>query len=157
MINRLKSILLSAATLTVATAAAPPSIVTELAGQYIHNFKNGNIDGDTYYTTDVVKIFPLDRKSALISMELNFFNGHACVVYGVANVDGEKLVYRDRLGSTPEARECRLSIWRDQNRIRWEDEGSCQFHCGARGGLSNGEMRTNGRRDITIRPSPPLP
>jgi len=149
--------LLSAATLIVAATAAPSSVVAELAGQYTYRFENGNIDGDTYHSTDVVKIFPLDRESALTSMELNFFNGHECIIYGVAKVESGKLVYRDRLGWQPDAPECRLSIWQDQDRIRWEDEGTCQFHCGARGGLSNGEMRTASRQVITARPSPPLP
>ncbi|MCJ2186090.1 hypothetical protein [Novosphingobium beihaiensis] len=157
MFSRRNIMLVGIATLIMAATAAPLPLLTELAGQYTHKFKNGDISGDTYYSTDVVKIFPLDRESALISMELNFFNGHACSVYGVAKVEREKLVYRDRSEWLPDERECTLNIWRDQDRIRWEDEGTCQFHCGSRGGLSNGEMSVTSRRAISARPTPPLP
>lgn len=157
MWRRAQLIVMACALISVSAVAAAPSLLSQLAGRYSHKFKNGDVSGATYDTTDVVKVHPLDRTRALISFELNFFNGHSCGVYGVAKLEGAKLVYRDRAEWRPDEPDCELRIWRDRTKLRWEDGGSCQFHCGARGGLSNGEISLSSRRAILTKPEPPLP
>ena len=138
--------------LVIGTAAlASSSAVSSLAGRYTHRFKNGNIDGDVYYTTDVVEILPIDAGSAVINMELNFFNGHSCSVSGIAKLDRDRLIYREQDPNPWSDGGCRLEIWRDRTKLRWtEGEGtSCQNHCGARGGLSVGDIPYGSRRKIS--------
>jgi hypothetical protein len=139
------------ALISVVAAAVPLSPLTRLAGKYIHKFKNGDVEGDTYYTTDVVEIVPLDAHRAEVSFYLNFFNGHDCSVDGIAKLEGRKLVYRDTLEGMPNLPECRLEIWRDARNLYWEDRGTCSFHCGARGGLHNGRMSAATRRPMRTR------
>lgn len=115
--------------------AAPQSVVDRLAGRYTHTFLNGDIDGGSGYSTDVIEIFPIDHDRALVKFELNFFNGHMCDAFGDARVENGKLVYRDNQSEWGLEGECRLTIWQDQTHLRWEDDGSCQFKCGSRGGF----------------------
>lgn len=144
--------LLLLASLGIATASlAADSAMQQLAGRYTHKFKNGNVDGDVYYTTDVVEILPLDGGRAVINLELNFFNGHSCSVGGVASLQGNRLIYRDDKPNPWSDGGCRLEIWRDRTKLRWtESDGtSCQSHCGARGGLSVGDIPYGSRRKIS--------
>jgi hypothetical protein len=136
-------------------AAMPQSPLLRLAGRYTHRFKNGDIDGGRYYSIDVVEIFPLDRRRALVSLELNFFNGHSCAVFGEARLEGSALVYRDKSDLRPDEAECSLKLWRDRADLRWEDDGTCQFHCGSRGGLSNGRMPAKTRQVMKGPPTKP--
>ena len=134
---------------TAATAADTP--MQELSGRYTHRFKNGNVDGDVYYTTDVVEILPIDGDRAMVNLDLNFFNGHSCSVAGIARLAGERLIYREEEPNPWSDGGCQLEVWRDGGKLRWtEAEGtSCQSHCGARGGLSVGEISYRSRRRIS--------
>lgn len=140
------------ALLTAAPATfAANSIMLQLAGSYTHRFKNGDISGAVYYTTDTVEIVPLDPARAAINLDLHFFNGHICTVSGIANLEGKRLVYQDREPSSYSDSGCRLEIWRDRDSLRWSDgEGrSCRSYCGARGGLYNGEISYRSRRKVS--------
>jgi hypothetical protein len=144
--------ILFAALLTVAAASmAADSTLQQLAGRYTHRFKNGDVSRDVYNTTDIVEILPLDATRAAINLELNFFNGHSCSVGGVATLDGDRIVYQEAEPNPWSDKGCRLEIWRDRNKLRWtEGEGtSCQSYCGARGGLSTGEISYRSRRKIS--------
>ena len=123
----------------------------QLAGRYTHRFKNGNVDGDVYYTTDVVEVLPLDAGRAVVNLDLNFFNGHSCSVYGIATLKEGRLIYREEQPNPWSERGCQLEIWRDGRKLSWtEAEGtSCQSHCGARGGLSVGDVPYRSRRKIS--------
>ena len=156
MSSRAKLMSMACALLGAGLIGASPPLLSQVAGEYRHTFKNGDVSGATYETTDVVKIYPLDWHRALISFELNFFNGHSCTVYGVANLEGAKLVYRDKAEWRPDEPDCELRVWRDGTKLRWEDGGTCQFHCGARGGLSNGEIPFGSRRPLRTKPASPL-
>jgi hypothetical protein len=142
------AIVAALASLSAAAIAVPNSPLTELAGRYTYKFKNGDISGATYSSTDVVEVVPLDKRQAEISFDLNFFNGHSCSLYGVAKLEGRKLVYREKSEWLPDEPECRLEIWRDTRNLRWEDQGTCHFACGSRGGFGNGKMSVKGRRPI---------
>jgi len=133
---------------TALGAAAAPSAF-DLSGRYTYNFRNGDISGDRFTSTDSVIIVPIDRGRAYFDMQLNFFNGHECSIGGMATLEGGRLVYRDPQMRGFDGAPCTLAIWRDGARLRWTDgEGSCKGYCGARGGLSDGEMRWSSRRPI---------
>ena len=129
-------------------AAAAPSAY-DLAGRYSHSFRNGDISGAHFTSTDTVTIVATGRTSAYVDLQLNFFNGHECSIGGIASLERGRLVLRDPDSRGFDGTPCALGVWRDGTRLRWDDgEGSCRGHCGARGGLSDGEMRWASRRPI---------
>ncbi len=129
-------------------AAVPPS-AHDLAGRYTHSFRNGDVSGARFTSTDTVTIVATGRANAYVDLQLNFFNGHECSIGGMAALEGGRLVYRDPEMRGYDGTPCRLSLWRDGARLRWDDgPGSCHGYCGARGGLSDGAMRWTSRRPI---------
>ncbi|HYI64737.1 MAG TPA: hypothetical protein VEW71_07620 [Allosphingosinicella sp.] len=128
-------------------AAAAPSAY-DLAGRYTHRFRNGDISGARFTSTNRVSIVALDRGRAYVDVHLNFFNGHECSIGGVASLEEGRLVLRDPWAQGHDGTPCMLSIWRDGTRLHWTDgEGSCRSNCGARGGF-NDSMAWSSRRSI---------
>jgi hypothetical protein len=146
--------LLSVVAVSVAASAMPSSALSELAGRYTHRFKNGDVTGRSFTSTDIVEIYPVSRDRALVNLELNFFNGHSCSIDGKAQLESGKLVYREEQDAELDQPDCVLKIWRDRTSLRWEDGGSCRSHCGARGGLSQGNIPVASRRMMKAPPSP---
>lgn len=129
-------------------AAAAPSAY-DLAGRYTYRFRNGDISGARFTSTDTVVIVPTGRTGAYVDLRLNFFNGHECSIGGMAGLEGGRLVLRHPDAQGFDGTPCVLSVWREGARLRWDDgEDSCRSHCGARGSLSDGEMRWASRRPI---------
>ena len=153
---KMTRLLRAAALAVVLVAAGQPTALSRMAGNYSETFDNGNVHGEEYRSTDRVAIYPLHAGRAKILLDLNFFNGHTCHVYGDATLIGEKLIFRDR-DILPIAPPCRLAIWREGRSLRWEDNGTCQFHCGSRGGLSGGRIPIASRRAIRNAPIPSSP
>ena len=142
-----RALALLAAGAVLGGAGAPSAY--DLAGRYTYSFSNGDISGARFTSTDSVIIVATDRTHAVVDLQLNFFNGHACSIGGLAGLEGGRLVYRNSEMRGFDEAPCELRIWRDGARLRWDDgEGSCQSYCGARGRLSNGEMRWSSRRAI---------
>ncbi len=132
-----------------AVAAAPASPVTELAGRYSWHFRNGMVDGSSYWSDDVVEIVPVDASHAYVRFALEFHNGHSCSLDGVAQTAGEALVYHglpdDTFGN---GKPCRLTIRRQGAKLAYDDDGTCKAHCGARGSL-RGDLAWSSKRPIT--------
>jgi hypothetical protein len=119
----------------------------DLAGRYTYSFRNGDITGDHYQSTDELEIAALDRTHALFNIRLHFSNGHECSLDGVARLEGAALVYRDARTPMPGAPPCVLRLWRDGARLRWTDgEHSCNYYCGSRGYFMEGSMAWSSRR-----------
>ena len=132
-------------------AATAPS-AHDLAGQWTRRFTSGDITGARFPVEDELVVVATDPTHAVFDLQLNFFNGHECSIGGVATLEGSRLVYNNPQTTGYDGSPCRLEIWRDGNRIRWDDgEGTCQGFCGARGGLRGGEMRWSARRAISRR------
>lgn len=130
-------------------ATAAPS-AHDLAGRWTHRSMSGDVSGARFAVEDEVVIVAVDRGRAVFDIQLSFFNGHACSIGGMANLEGGRLVYRDPESRGYDGAPCTLAIWRDGARLRWDDgEASCQGFCGARGGLRGGEMRWSGRRPVS--------
>jgi hypothetical protein len=144
-----KVLALFAAGLCLGAAAAAPS-ARDLAGRYTYSFRNGDISGASYTTTDRVTIVATGPARAYVDLQLNFFNGHECSIGGMAVLERGRLVYRDPEMRGFDGTPCELRLWRDGARLRWTDgEGSCRGYCGARGSLSDGEMSWASRRAIS--------
>ena len=122
----------------------------DLAGRYTHSFRNGNVSGERYVTTDTVLIVPVNARQAVFSIDLAFFNGHMCGIGGRATVQGNALVFRDpEMTGYGQGGPCTLRIRRRNGRLTWDDGGSCSGYCGARGSLRDGSMAWSSRRPLS--------
>lgn len=112
-------------------------LARQIAGAYRHSFRNGDVQGDAYTSTDTLIITPVGNASIHFSVELNFYNGHECSLSGGAlfRQDGS-FVFDDKPdNAAPDAPLCRLAIIPTATGVRFKDiTGACQAYCGARGG-----------------------
>lgn len=142
-----KFILLGVAGALLGAQAAPSAY--DLAGRFVWRHANGDVTGASFMTTDEVVIVPASGTTAYLEMGLTFFNGHECSISGMARMEGARLVLSEPEAQGFDGRPCRLEVWREGNRLRWNDgENSCQSNCGARGSFNGGEMRWSSRRAI---------
>lgn len=140
-------VLLGVAGALLGAQAAPSAY--DLAGRFVWRHANGDVSGRRYTTTDEVVIVPADREAAYVELGLSFFNGHECSISGMARMEGRRLVLRDPDAQSFDGSPCRLEVWREGGRLRWDDgEDTCRSNCGARGSFSDGEMRWSLRRAI---------
>lgn len=120
-----------------------------LAGRYTHSFRNGDVTGASYTSTDEVVIIPLDARRAYFQMQLAFFNGHECGIGGIATLEGGALVFRDaEMTGYGDGGPCTLRIRRADGRLTWDDGGTCSGYCGARGSLRGGSIAWSTRRPV---------
>ena len=134
-------------------AAAPLNPVQALAGRYSHHFKNGTVQGETYWSDDVVEVVSIDPRHAYVRFALDFYNGHSCSLQGVARAEGDALVYHEPPAEQIGDRQCTFRIARQGDKLVWDDAGgSCKDHCGARGSLSKGAIAWSSKRAITYLP-----
>ena len=145
------TVMLFAALLGTTSNIAPASPASDLAGRYSHHFRNGQVNGPDYWSDDVAEIVPVDARHAYVRLALDFYNGHNCSLSGVAQIQGDTLVYQGPpddtfAGSTP----CRLVVRRKGAKLSWTDgENSCKAHCGERGSLMEGDLPWSSKRPIT--------
>jgi hypothetical protein len=137
-----------AVSLGLLAAAGPASLdPARIAGRYGHHFLNGNVDGGEYWSDDVLEIVRLDPRRAYVRAELKFYNGHECSIAGIAHAESGGLVYRER-ETNFEGGHCALRVSETRGGVRLDDDGSCQGHCGSRGGLSGIDFDRKSRRPI---------
>jgi hypothetical protein len=142
-----------AGALLVAAGPATPDPVAALAGRYSAHFKNGTVDGSTYWSDDVVEVVPVDTHHAYIRVETNFYNGHSCAVAGVAEAVDSTLIYREPAPVDEYNAKCVLTLRRRGKDLSFTDnDGGCQHHCGARGGFRDATLPWASKRPITYLP-----
>lgn len=131
-------------------APAAPLDPATVAGVYKTRFQNGDVDGRTYTSEDILEIVPLSPTTAYFKSYTNFYNGHSCSISGVGDVRDDALLYVDRSGNTTATGEvCRLALRVSAAKITFEDEaGACKDHCGARGSLDGTAVERRTRRTI---------
>ena len=145
----MKRALVVAAAFGCCAATSASSPVTALAGRYSHHFKNGDIDGDTGWSDDVLEIVPIDPAHAYFKLSLQFFNGHNCSLNGVATAMGDTLDF-SRTSDQFNGATCHMSLYRSGDVVRMDDHhGSCQSTCGSRGGYRNATLSWKSRRRIS--------
>lgn len=145
-----------------AGGAETPPLIQTLAGRYSKHLLNGMMDGERYWSDDVVEVVPLRDEAAFVRVALQFANGHGCDLSGVAKVEHDQLVYRESPlpgyslpvpGSWEVEHPCVLRLSRVGAKLQLDDgEGSCHgWHCGMRGTLT-WALPFSSRRPITYMP-----
>jgi len=133
-----------------AGAAFASSITTDWAGVYKRRFENGMTSGERYESENVLEVVQIDAHSAYIRTRLNFSNGHQCSFYGVAQVEGESLVYREP--NPPAYRgQCVLTLSRVDGQMVFSeaDDSRCYIgRCGARGAFNRQTLPVSSQRRI---------
>ncbi len=128
-----------AKTKTQPSPAAPPNYIDTVEGVYKHHFQNGLVSGESYLSEDILEIMKVTQETAYIRYDLNFYNGHTCALWGIAELEQDKLIFRDPNKDTS----CVLSIETRGKQLISNDitpqgaEQSCHYYCGARGGFNN--------------------
>lgn len=118
-----------------------------LAGRYYEQFPDGFVTGEKYTGQNIVEIVPTAASSAYFRIHLDYYNGHVCGIYGVAQSHSNALTYTDRRDS---GSKCNLTIRRLGDVLEIDDgSGSCSGYCGARGTLSNVRLPYGSKRPIT--------
>lgn len=145
--------LIATATLVPLLLAAGPAVpgpVAALAGRYSWHFRNGDVDGNAYWSDDVVEIVPVDATHAYIRSELAFFNGHSCSLAGVGGAEGDAIVYHDATPGDEFGPRCVLTVRRKGAKLTLDDgDGGCKKYCGARGGYGDIDLPWASRRPIS--------
>ena len=113
-------------------------LTAKIAGYYRHSFPNGDVQGDSFTSTDTLTIRPVGAASIHFDIELNFYNGDSCSLSGGAlyRKDGS-FVFDDSPANnpSPDTPVCRLAIIPTGTGIKFNDiNGSCKSYCGVRGG-----------------------
>ena len=128
------------------------NLVRMLSGRYSKHFLNGMMDGEKYWSDDVVEIIPLSNDAAYVRVDLEFANGHGCGIFGVAKAENNQLVYREPAKQDSTRPQCILHISKFGSKLHIDDgggEATCHLgHCGARGMLT-WDLPFNSKRPIT--------
>lgn len=131
-------------------AARADQTVDALAGRYGSHFRNGDVQGDKYWSDDVAEIVAVGPNAAYVRLELEFYNGHMCSISGIGRMEGERIVYDDHGSMVPGEPPCVLSVSRRGGDLLVDDGGgSCKSYCGERGSLSNETLPFSSRRSIS--------
>lgn len=112
--------------------------IAAIAGHYRHSFKNGDVEGDTYTSTDTLRITKNSDDSIRYSLALSFYNGHECSRSGVAHYKAGGM-FVDQTQEDPTEKACFFEIIPTAKGVQLGDPtGACrETDCGARGGYVN--------------------
>ena len=139
----------SALAVAVSTLALAANVdIDALAGVYKKSFPNGNIDGGKYQSEDILEIVKVSPTTAYVRTHLEFFNGHVCNIWGVANAEGDALVYHG--GTNLQGKACLLSVKVQAGKVTLDDkDGACAIGtCGNRGMYNGTAFELKKRRAI---------
>lgn len=138
-----------------ALAADAPLDIASVAGVYKHSFENGNVEGDKYRSEDILELVQVSPKTAYFRTHLEFYNGHECTLYGVAEVEGNALVYHDP-ETDYQGKHCVLRIEKGPAGLTFREADPswpCKnLDCGARGSFDGETFATKERRTIRYMP-----
>jgi hypothetical protein len=122
--------------------------IDALAGVYKKSFQNGNIDGGKYQSENILEIVKISPTTAYVRTHLEFFNGHVCNIWCVANVEGDALVYHGETNS--QGKPCLLGVKVQAGKVTLDDkDGACAIGtCGNRGMYNGTAFELKKRRAI---------
>jgi hypothetical protein len=110
------------------SARANDAMLARIEGRYAVSRMLQEIGGARQNATDELLLARKSATEAWFRVQLFGGNLHVCTLAGVANVEGPRLVYRDKDASET----CRLSIEFGRGRVSFRDPGnSCRTYCGA--------------------------
>ncbi|BCM21215.1 ankyrin repeat domain-containing protein [Mesorhizobium sp. J8] len=132
---------------TRANSSAHLKDLRKLEGMYWHNFSNGLVDGTKYESTNVLELVRYDKDSLYFRASLQFYNGHSCSIYGIAERNGAQLTYYD----TTYGNGCVLHVVPTSKGISLDDPtGQCRaMSCGERGGYGGENFSPKHKKKIT--------
>ncbi len=130
-----------------------PRLADELTGVYKRQFKTGlmvpNRKRDQQITVeDVIELVKVANGKLYFRIELVFYNGHSCSIYGIAHQDENSFVYTP----TGHDESCKLVIKKQSQDLFIDDKDTCQFACGARASLSEYTIPLTKKRPIKYLP-----
>ncbi|MBD8548508.1 hypothetical protein IFT82_17455 [Sphingomonas sp. CFBP 8760] len=132
--------LLLAMSLKVGSSIEDP--VRALTGHYLSR----TTDAQGKRVDSVVEIVPIAARHAYVHFDLHAPDGARCELTGIADAVGPALIYRASRHSS--ARQCRITIRRQDRRLTYVDAGdTCASLCSARDGF-DGSMAWSTRRRI---------
>lgn len=119
----------------------------KIAGAYHYNFENGDVQGETFQSTNTLEIVELGPETVYFHTTLEFFNNHVCELSGIAEINGSDLVYRHM---SLDDKQCTFHIRFSDELISFDDIESCarDYTCGARGGYIGTEFPVKSRTMI---------
>jgi hypothetical protein len=123
--------------------------ISSIQGVYRNSFENGDITRQKFHGEDILEIVRITDKTAYIRTHLDFFNGHMCGIWGIADAVGTSLVY-----SSKNIASCRLTISFSMTDVTLSDlDGKCRIEtCGSRGGYENAKFYLNQKTSIRYMP-----
>lgn len=135
------------------TMDANPKLADELTGVYKRQLKTGLIMPDrekeqAITAEDTIELAKVTNSKIYFRVELMFYNGHSCSIYGIAHQEGNSFVYKP----TDHDENCVLVIKRQRQDLFINDNGTCDFACGARGSLSDYTIPLAKKRPIKYLP-----
>ena len=134
--------------------------VKQFAGRFSEHFPNSDIDGDRFWSDNVVEIVPVSANAAYFRIHLEFFNGHLCDLSGVAQTSGTGLRYQESVqvydvhavGNMKNS-QCVLQISKQDDHLLLQesdpDLGCKENYCGVRGGFDGVTLPWKSHRSIT--------
>lgn len=147
----------NAAAQAVDNTAAASKAISAIEGVYKHRFTNALISGEQFQSEDVIEIMSYSPDAIYFRIQLQFFNGHSCGIYGIAEYDKGSFVYTNHDDTSTE-QACTLTI---RHQKKWlnitdavgtDNSSSCRFYCGMRGSLRNYDISMSKKRSIKYLP-----
>jgi len=120
----------------------------EIAGVYRHPLKVETVADGVVAAENILEIVRYGEASAYIRTRLHFTNGHLCSLFGIAEVEGNQLVYRSAPEPEDKSSACVLALKIESKAIVFEDRAECQLRYGFRGGFDNARFERSRRRPI---------
>jgi hypothetical protein len=139
--------------MATASVASSPPLVESIQGVYKTRHQIAMYDtalppaDQRVAVEDVMEIVAQPGGRAYIRLHLVFDNGHLCGLHGIAEPEGDALVYRPRDNVEGP---CALSLRKTGGRIAFRDpEDACRTdYCGMRGRLEGASFQLSGQRPI---------
>lgn len=132
-----------------ALAADVSADLAGIAGVYKHRFQNGTVQGEEYESENILEIAPTGSNLAYFRTHLEYFNGHSCDLWGMAEWRDNTLFYQEE--ETEGYSACRLQLQVKDGDILFMDdpEAPCRDnYCGSRGGFNGVEFKAGQKRQI---------
>lgn len=145
------------------STSAALKMMKEIEGVYQHKFANAMIaagkaplEADTFYSSkDIVEVMPYDNQHIYLRAKLHFYNGHICALYGIAEYEDGRFVYRAPKSELSDESVCTLTLSKTAkglhltDRITSEGGAICRSYCGQRGSLSDLTLPMASKRPIS--------
>jgi len=110
----------------------------QVAGVYKHRFANGDVSGDKYTSEDIFELVKITPRTAYFRIHGEFYNGHTCDLWGVADLEVDALTYHGPANFQGDPCVLKFSV-NAEGIIVNDVGGACRDEsCGERGGYGMG-------------------